>query len=267
MLLKGGTLVHLHPPATGARRPAHRRRHHRRAGGQAHAEAGRGRRGLPGAADPAGLRVRAHAHVLGALAGHAGAGGAAEVVPGHAPTASGGGSTRRSPTKSIYYSAMVGAVEAVTAGTTTIVDHHASPNAIPGSLDIIREALGVVGVRGVLCYEVTDRGGLRRRDAGLAENDRFLTRDPRRHAVPGPCRRPRVVHAPRRRASPRWATWRGTIGPASTSTSAEATDDEERTRRAARGRHHRSARAARPAERPRGARARRAPRRRGTSRA
>jgi cytosine/adenosine deaminase-related metal-dependent hydrolase len=30
-------------------------------------------------------------------------------------------------------------------------------------------------VRGVLCYEVTDRGGLRRRDAGLAENDRFLS--------------------------------------------------------------------------------------------
>ena len=75
----------------------------------------------------------------------------------------------------IYYSAMMGAVDAVRCGTTTIVDHHASPNAIHGSLDIIREALGVVGVRGVLCYEVTDRGGLRRRDAGLAENDRFLS--------------------------------------------------------------------------------------------
>ena len=77
--------------------------------------------------------------------------------------------------ETVYYGAMVGAVEAVRAGTTTIVDHHASPNAIPGSLDIIREALGVVGVRGVLCYEVTDRGGAKRRDAGLAENDRFLS--------------------------------------------------------------------------------------------
>jgi putative selenium metabolism protein SsnA len=77
--------------------------------------------------------------------------------------------------EAVYYSAMIGAVEALRAGTTTIVDHHASPNAIAGSLDIIREAFAVVGVRGVLCYEVTDRGGLRRRDAGLAENDRFLT--------------------------------------------------------------------------------------------
>jgi putative selenium metabolism protein SsnA len=81
--------------------------------------------------------------------------------------------------ESIYYSAVVGAIEAVRCGTTTLVDHHASPNAIPGSLDVIRDAFRAVGVRGVLCYEVTDRGGVRRRDAGLAENDRFLaaTRD------------------------------------------------------------------------------------------
>jgi cytosine/adenosine deaminase-related metal-dependent hydrolase len=77
--------------------------------------------------------------------------------------------------EAIYYSAMVAAIDAVRAGTTTLIDHHASPNAIPGSLGIIREAFAVVGVRGVLGYEVTDRGGVRRRDAGLAENDRFLT--------------------------------------------------------------------------------------------
>lgn len=77
--------------------------------------------------------------------------------------------------ESIYYSALVAAIDAVCCGTTTLVDHHASPNAIPGSLDIIRDAFRAVGVRGILCYEVTDRGGPRRRDAGLAENDRFLS--------------------------------------------------------------------------------------------
>lgn len=77
--------------------------------------------------------------------------------------------------ESIYYSAMVGALEAVRCGTTTIIDHHSSPNAIQGSLDLIRDAFRAVGVRGVLCYEVTDRGGARRREAGLAENDRFLS--------------------------------------------------------------------------------------------
>ncbi len=76
--------------------------------------------------------------------------------------------------EAIYYSALVGAIEAVRAGTTTIIDHHASPNAIPGSLDLIRQAFAAIGVRGVLAYEVTDRGGARRRDAGLVENDRFL---------------------------------------------------------------------------------------------
>jgi len=74
----------------------------------------------------------------------------------------------------IYSSALVGGIEALLCGTTTIVDHHASPRCIHGSLDIIREALAEVGVRGVLCYEVTDRGGARERDQGLLENERFL---------------------------------------------------------------------------------------------
>ncbi len=76
--------------------------------------------------------------------------------------------------ETIYFSALVGATEALQCGTTTLVDHHASPNWIPGSLDIIREAVERVGVRAVLCYEVTDRGGWKQRDQGLEENERFI---------------------------------------------------------------------------------------------
>lgn len=77
--------------------------------------------------------------------------------------------------ESIYYSALVGAIEAVKYGTTTLFDHHASPNAITGSLDVIKEAVNKVGLRSVLCYETTDRGGKGRRDEGLKENERFIT--------------------------------------------------------------------------------------------
>jgi putative selenium metabolism protein SsnA len=76
--------------------------------------------------------------------------------------------------ESIYYSALVGAVEAARCGTTTLVDHHASPSAIGGSLDIIKQAVEEAGLRGVLCYEVTDRGGKKERDQGLKENERFI---------------------------------------------------------------------------------------------
>jgi putative selenium metabolism protein SsnA len=58
--------------------------------------------------------------------------------------------------------------------TTCLFDHHASPSHIPGSLDIVRQAIERVGLRAVLCYEVTDRGGGRERDQGLAETRRFL---------------------------------------------------------------------------------------------
>ena len=76
--------------------------------------------------------------------------------------------------ESIYYSALVGAVDALRAGTTTLVDHHASPTAIHGSLDIIKEAIGEIGLRGILCYETTDRGGKKERDRGVMENERFI---------------------------------------------------------------------------------------------
>jgi cytosine/adenosine deaminase-related metal-dependent hydrolase len=74
----------------------------------------------------------------------------------------------------VRWSALLGAVEALEAGTTAIVDHHASPSAIDGSLDVIAEACAEVGVRVVCAYEVTDRHGPAGAKAALAENERFL---------------------------------------------------------------------------------------------
>ena len=73
----------------------------------------------------------------------------------------------------VRYSALVCLVDAIRHGTTTLFDHHASPNAIEGSLDIITEAVRGAGLRACLCYEVTDRDGPGRAQAGIAENVRF----------------------------------------------------------------------------------------------
>ncbi|MDW8327059.1 MAG: putative aminohydrolase SsnA [Anaerolineales bacterium] len=74
----------------------------------------------------------------------------------------------------VRYSALVCLVDAVKHGTTTLIDHHASPNAIDGSLDVIAEAVEQAGLRACLCYEVTDRDGPERMRAGIAENVRFI---------------------------------------------------------------------------------------------
>jgi cytosine/adenosine deaminase-related metal-dependent hydrolase len=71
-------------------------------------------------------------------------------------------------------SARLGALEALLAGTTAIVDHHESPNAIEGSLDVIADACAEVGVRVLCAYGVTDRHGPDGARRGLAENERFL---------------------------------------------------------------------------------------------
>jgi putative selenium metabolism protein SsnA len=74
------------------------------------------------------------------------------------------------------YSALVCLVDAVKHGTTTLIDHHASPNAIDGSLDIIAETVNQAGLRASLCYEVTDRDGQEKAEMGLQENLRFIER-------------------------------------------------------------------------------------------
>ncbi|MEZ4386767.1 MAG: amidohydrolase family protein [Candidatus Krumholzibacteriia bacterium] len=76
----------------------------------------------------------------------------------------------------VYLSAIAGAWDAVRSGTTLIFDNHSSLSFIRGSLDEVMRALGVVGVRASLCYEVTDRAGKGVRDVALEETERFLAR-------------------------------------------------------------------------------------------
>jgi len=77
--------------------------------------------------------------------------------------------------QSIYYSALSYAMDAVRCGTTAVIDHHASPNCIDGSLSAVRRAFETVGVRGMTCYEVTNRNnGAEEEKAGIAENRRFI---------------------------------------------------------------------------------------------
>jgi len=78
--------------------------------------------------------------------------------------------------EAIHQSALAGGWDALRCGTTLVLDHHSSLTSVGGSLDAVSDALRKVGLRGALCYEVTDRGGPGSRDTALAENRRWLTR-------------------------------------------------------------------------------------------
>ena len=82
----------------------------------------------------------------------------------------------------VRYSALVCLVDAVKHGTTTLIDHHASPNAIDESLDVIADAVAEAGLRASLCYEVTDRDGMDKAEQGIQENLRFIKRIQKRDA-------------------------------------------------------------------------------------
>jgi putative selenium metabolism protein SsnA len=70
-------------------------------------------------------------------------------------------------------SGLAGAMDAAMLGVTSVVDHHASPEFIDGSLDVLREGFDQVGIRGILCYETTDRNGREGAREGVRENERF----------------------------------------------------------------------------------------------
>lgn len=85
----------------------------------------------------------------------------------------------------VRYSALVHLIDAIKHGTTTLFDHHASPNFIDSSLDVIADAVDLSGLRSVLCYEVTDRDGSEKAKAGIAENVRFIDRVNRENIANG----------------------------------------------------------------------------------
>ncbi|MFI5266905.1 MAG: putative aminohydrolase SsnA [Chloroflexota bacterium] len=76
--------------------------------------------------------------------------------------------------KAVQASAEVLLVDAIRNGCTTIVDHHASPNDVDGSLDVIAEATLRAGVRACLAYEVSDRNGKDVAKESIGENQRFI---------------------------------------------------------------------------------------------
>ncbi|MBN2114965.1 MAG: putative aminohydrolase SsnA [Anaerolineales bacterium] len=71
----------------------------------------------------------------------------------------------------ITLSAQIPLIECIRNGTTTVIDHHASPGMRDGSLDLIEAAVRQAGIRTSLCYEVSDRNEM---GAGIEENERFI---------------------------------------------------------------------------------------------
>ena len=76
--------------------------------------------------------------------------------------------------ESLYYSGILGALEAVKCGTTSVIDHHASPSFIKGSLSILQKSFEQVGLRGILAYEITDRNGSKGLHEGIEESAQFI---------------------------------------------------------------------------------------------
>lgn len=74
----------------------------------------------------------------------------------------------------IRLSAFTTAMACAKHGCTFAIDHHASPNFLKGSLEIIAKAFDEVGVGHLLCYEITDRYGEAKTIESLEESDEYL---------------------------------------------------------------------------------------------
>jgi putative selenium metabolism protein SsnA len=73
----------------------------------------------------------------------------------------------------VYYSAVGPMIDAARMGVTSVIDHHASPFAVRGSLFRIAEAAEQVGIRSNLCYEISDRDGEAITTEGIEESIEF----------------------------------------------------------------------------------------------
>lgn len=73
----------------------------------------------------------------------------------------------------VYYSCMGPMIDEIRAGVTSVIDHHASPYAVEGSLFKIAEAAKLFGIRSNFCYETSDRNGEKIVQAGIRENTNF----------------------------------------------------------------------------------------------
>ena len=87
--------------------------------------------------------------------------------------------------ETVYASGIAGLLSATRAGVTGVIDHHASPNCIPQSLSRLQKAFEETGLRGLLCYEVTDRNSPTEGSVGIAENCRFAAETARHPLVRG----------------------------------------------------------------------------------
>jgi len=76
----------------------------------------------------------------------------------------------------IRSSALVTAMACAKNGVTFAIDHHASPNSVEGSLEIIAKAFDEVGVGHLLCYEISDRDGMAIALHGLNETADYLSK-------------------------------------------------------------------------------------------
>jgi putative selenium metabolism protein SsnA len=78
----------------------------------------------------------------------------------------------------IYHSAIIGLCESIQSGVTAVVDHHASQNTVRGSLELIADAFNLVGLRGSICFELSDREGEKIFDTALKESVNALSKWP-----------------------------------------------------------------------------------------